>query len=164
MPHTLADETVWARVEGDDLVVTHVAGRGAVEVARHRLSTPGHPRIDDAHYPPRPAGPLGRTPKPTNPAEVAFLAIGEGARLWLVEAGAAGAARVKVKMAAAVDLARLHGRERVDWALGHAAIYGRFAEDDLASILAASAPGEARQAGDGHSLQGGTSAWEGFGR
>jgi len=41
VPHTLADETVWARVEGEDLVVTHVAGRGAVEVARHRLSTPG---------------------------------------------------------------------------------------------------------------------------
>jgi transposase len=71
VPHTLADETVWARVEGDDLVVTHVAGRGAVEVARHRLSTPGHPRIDDAHYPPRPAGPLGRTPKATNPAAAA---------------------------------------------------------------------------------------------
>lgn len=164
VPHTLADETVWARVEGDDLVVTHVAGRGAVEVARHRLSTPGHPRIDDAHYPPRPAGPLGRTPKPTNPAEAAFLDIGEGARLWLVEAGAAGAARVKVKMAAAVDLARLHGRERVDWALGHAAIYGRFAEDDLASIVASSPPGDARSAGDGHSLQGGTRVWEGFGK
>jgi len=58
VPHTPADETVWARVEGDDLVVTHVAGRGAVEVARHRLSTPGHPRIDDAHYPPR------RSPRP----------------------------------------------------------------------------------------------------
>lgn len=164
VPHSLADETVWARVEGDALVVTHVAGRGAVEVARHVLSTPGHPRIDDAHYPPRPAGPLGRTPKPTNPAEAAFLGIGEGARLWLIEAGAAGAARVKVKMAAAVDLARLHGIERVDWALGHAAIYGRFAEDDLASILASPPPGDARQAGDGHSLQGGTRVWEGFGK
>ena len=164
VPHTLADETVWARVEGDHLVVTHVAGRGAVEVARHRLSTPGHPRIDDAHYPPRPAGPLGRAPTPTNPAEAAFLAIGEGARLWLVEAGAAGAARVKVKMAAAVDLASLHGRERVDWALGHAAIYGRFAEDDLASILASPPPGDVRSADDGHSLQDGTRVWEGFGR
>lgn len=164
VPHTLADEVVWARVEGDELVVTHTPGRGAVEVARHRLSTPGHPRIDDAHYPPRPAGPLGRTPKATNPAEAEFLALGEGARLWLMEAGGAGAARIKVKMAAAVDLARLHGGERVDWALGHAAIYGRFAEDDLASILAAPPPSDARTAGDGHSLQGGTHAWEGFGR
>jgi hypothetical protein len=128
------------------------------------LSTPGHPRIDDAHYPPRPAGPLNRVPKATNPAEAAFLAIGEGARLWLIEAGAAGAARVKVKMAAAVDLARLHGTERVDWALGHAAIYGRFADGDLASILASPPAGDARRAGDDHSLQGGTRVWEGFGQ
>lgn len=164
VPHTLADEVVWARVEGDELVMTHVAGRGATEVARHGLSTPGHPSIDDAHYPPRPAGALGRTPKPTSAAETAFLALGEGARLWLVEAGAAGAARVKVKMAAAVDLAGLHGTDRVDWALGHAAMYGRFAEDDLTSVLAAQPPGDQRAAGEQHSLQEGTGAWEGFGR
>ena len=34
----------------------------------------------------------------------------------------------------------------------------------LASILAAHTIGERRSAGDGHSLQQGTSAWEGFGR
>ena len=34
--------------------------------------------------------------------------------------------------------------ERVDWALGHAATYGRFAEGDLASILAAHPAGERR--------------------
>lgn len=164
VPHTLADEIVWARVEGDELVVCHVAGKGAVEVARHQLSTPGHPRIDDAHYPPRPAGALAREPKATSAAEREFLAIGEGARLWLVEAGAAGAARVRVKMAAAVELARLHGSERVDWALGHAAIYGRFGEDDLASILASRPAGDQRSAGEEHSLQGGTSAWKGFGQ
>lgn len=164
VPHTLADEVVWARVEGDELVITHVAGRGAREVARHRLSTPGHPRIDDSHYPPRPAGPLHRTPKATNPAEAEFLALGEGARLWLIEAGAAGAARVKVKMAAAVELARLHGTTRVDWALGHAAIYGRFGEDDVASILSAQPAGEVQRAGDQHSLQGGTKAWDVLGR
>lgn len=164
VPHTLADEVVWARVEGDELVVTHVAGRGATEVARHTLSTPGHPSIDDAHYPPRPAGALNRQPKPSSAAETAFLALGEGARLWLVEAGAAGASRVKVKMAAAVDLAGLHGADRVDWALGHAAMYGRFAEQDLASILAAQPAGDQRAASEQHSLQGGTGVWEGFGR
>jgi hypothetical protein len=52
----------------------------------------------------------------------------------------------------------------VDWALGHAASYGRFAEGDLASILAANPPGQRRSADEGHSLQPGTSAWEGFGR
>ena len=164
VPHTLADEVVWARVEGDELVVTHVAGRGATEVARHRLSTPGHPRIDESHYPPRPAGPLARQPKAANHGEEAFLALGEGARLWLIEAGAAGAARVKVKMAAAVELAGLHGADGVDWALGHAAIYGRFGEDDLVSILSARSLGRGHRASEQHSLQGGTRAWEGFGQ
>src|SRR5205823_3006053 len=54
VPHTLADETVWVRVDGDEIVVTHCATSGAVEVARHSRSTPGHPMINDAHYPPRP--------------------------------------------------------------------------------------------------------------
>lgn len=164
VPHTLADEIVWARVAGDELVITHLAGRGAVEVARHRLSTPGHPMIDDAHYPLRPAGPLNREPKATNDAEAAFLALGDGARVWLIEAGAAGASRVKVKMADAVQLAALHGPSRVDWALGQAATFGRFGECDVASILAAHPAGEDRRAGEEHSLQEGTRSWEGFGR
>ena len=62
VPHTLADETVWVRVDGERVVVTHCASSGPIEVARHQRSTPGHPMIDDAHYPPRPAGPLGRRP------------------------------------------------------------------------------------------------------
>ena len=115
--------------------------------------------IDDAHYPPRPAGPLGRRPKPTSAAEAEFLALGDGARLWLVEAASAGTSRMKVKMAQAVDLARLHGQMRVDWALGHAATYARFADGDLASILAANPPGQRRRADDVHSLQPGTAAW-----
>lgn len=164
VPHTLADETVWVRVDGDQIVVTHCPPSGPVEVARHRRSTPGHPMIDDAHYPPRPAGPLNRQPKPTSAAEAEFLALGEGARLWLIEAASAGTSRVKVKMAEAVELARLHGQVAVDWALGHAATYGRFADGDLASILAAHPGGERHNASEGHSLQRGTSAWEGFGR
>lgn len=164
VPHTLADETVWVRVEGDEVVVTHCPSSGALEVARHRRSTPGHPMIDDAHYPPRPPGALGRQPKATNAAEAEFLALGEGARQWLIEAASAGTSRVKVKMAQAVELGRLHGIERLDWALGHAACFGRFADGDLASILAAHPAGKRRQAGEGHSLQPGTAAWEGFGR
>ncbi len=91
-------------------------------------------------------------------------ALGEGARLWLVEAAAAGTPRLRVKMAAALALAGLHGAERVDWALGHAASYGRFAEGDLASVLAANPPGRWRSAHEVHSMQSGTGAWEGFGR
>ena len=120
--------------------------------------------IDDSHYPPRPPGALGRQPKATSEGEAAFLALGEGARLWLVEAAAAGTSRIKVKMGDALTLARLHGVDRVDWALGHAAVYDRFAEGDLAAILA-SAPAQGHhRAGEEHSLQGGTRAWEGFGR
>lgn len=164
IPHTLVDCEVWVRVDGDEVVATHVSERGATEVARHLRSTPGNPRIDDTHYPPRPAGPLNRQPKATNQAETEFLAIGEGARLWLVEAAAAGASRVRVRMAEAVTLAALHGVQRVDWALGHAACYERFGDGDLASILAAHPTGERRQAGEGHSLQPSTRAWEQIGR
>ena len=77
---------------------------------------------------------------------------------------AAGTSRIKVKMSDALTLARLHGADRVDWALGHAALYGRFAETDLAAILAAQPTQGRRQAGEVHPLQGGTRAWERFGR
>ena len=163
VPHQLADAEVWVRVDGDEIVATHVSARGAVEVARHQRSTPGTPRIDDAHYPPRPPGSLARQPKGQNPAEVAFLALGEGARLWLVEAATAGTSRIKVKMADAVQLARLHGVERVDWALGHAATFDRFADGDLASILAAQPAQSRHHASEDHSMQPSTRAWEGFG-
>jgi len=164
VPHTLAGDTVWVRVDGDEIVATHVSAAGAVEVARHRRSTPGSPMIDDAHYPPRPAGPLNRSPKATNPAETEFLALGDGARLWLVEAAASGTARVKTKMAEAVTLARLHGTERIDSALGHAATYQRFDDGDLASILASGPVGERRHADEAHSLQPSTKAWQDLGR
>lgn len=163
VPHRLVDDEVWVRVDGDEIVATHVCSAGALEVARHRRSTPGTPMIDDAHYPPRPPGALGRQPRATNPAEAEFLALGDGARLWLVEAAAAGTPRIKVKMADALALARLHGIERVDWALGHAATYDRFAEADLASILATHPATERRHADEAHSLQPSTRAWDGFG-
>ena len=98
-------------------------------------------------------------PKPTSAAEAELLAIGDGARTWLIEAAAAGTSRMKTKMAQGVDLARLHGQMRVDWALGHAAMFGRFADGDLASILAADPPGQRRRADDVHSPQPGTAAW-----
>jgi len=163
VPHRLVDNEVWVRVDGDEIVATHLSAKGAVEVARHLRSTPGIPRIDDAHYPPRPAGPLHRQPKAVNDAEAEFLALGEGAKVWLIEGAATGTSRIKMKMAEAVTLARLHGRERVDWALGHAATFQRFAEGDLPSILAAHPAGTQRRAGEGHSMQPSTRAWEGFG-
>lgn len=163
VPHTLADARVWVRVDGDEIVVTHCGASGPVAVARHRRSTPGHPMIDDAHYPPRPSGPLTRQPRASSAAEAEFLALGEGARLWLIEAASAGTSRVKMKMAEAVQFGRLHGTALVDTALGQAAAYGRFADGDLASILAASPTSELHAAADEHSLQSGTRAWQHYG-
>ncbi len=147
------------------MVITHVGPDGPVEVARHLLTTPGNPRVDPAHFPPEPEGALNRMPVAANAAEAEFLAIGDGAVLWLKEAGAVGATRVRAKMADAVARAKLSGVEAVNWALGQAAVYGRFAEADLASILEhRSGAGERCQPGEDHTLQPGTSAWEGFGR
>ena len=115
--------------------MVHVRPDGPVEVARHLRTTPGTPRLDDSHFEPRVGDPLNRSPKAVTGAEAEFLALGAGAATWLVEAGEAGATRVRAKMAKRVALAKIIGGERVDWALGHAAVMGRFADGDLESIL-----------------------------
>jgi hypothetical protein len=98
VPYRLIEEKVWVRECGDELVVVHLdKTHGPVEVARHPKSTKGNPQICDEHYPPE--HPRGeRVPKATDPAQAAFLALGDGARAWLVEACASGAARVRSKM------------------------------------------------------------------
>lgn len=176
VPHQLNGEsllgaTVWVRTHGvgvdEQVVIVHVGPDGPVEVARHDRATPGSPRIDDGHFPPQPAGPLDRQPRAKNPAEAEFLDLGEGARLWLIEAAAAGTPRMRVKMSEALALAKLFDPVEVDWALGHAAVHGRFAEADLSSILDhhARAPqaGEHRASED-RSLTQGTSAWARLGQ
>ncbi|AYV32998.1 MULTISPECIES: hypothetical protein [Streptomyces] len=71
-------------------------------------------------------------------------------------------------MAHAVELAAVQGSDRVDQALRLAAAAGRFAEDDLVSILehiAASKPvGQVIRADETHSVQNGTIAWQALGR
>lgn len=140
VPHALLGQSVWVRVHGqgpdERVVIVHVSAAGPVEVARHLRARPGSPRLDDAHFPPAPAGALARQPKAKNTAETEFLALGDGARLWLTEAAANGSTKMRVKMAAAVALAKLGDPVAVDWALGHAAMHGRFAEADLGSIVA----------------------------
>lgn len=158
-------QTVWCRTQGEELVVVGRGRNGLEELCRHRLSTPGNPSILDQHYPDHPGGRSVHAPKPRprTPEEVAFLSLGEGAHRWLVEAGAAGAGRVRTKMARATQLARVVGPERVDQALGLAAIAGRFAEDDLASIVdhlaTAGQPSDLVWADEVHSVQPGTTAW-----
>jgi len=162
VPHQLAGQVVWVRRHGELVVVTHVGPGGPAEMARHLVTTPGSPRVEDSHYPPAPAGALERRPKARTGAEAQFLAIGDGAAQWLAEAAAAGATRVRAKMAEAVQLAVLHGAAAVDRALGEAAAAGRFADRDLASILAhqaTAAPGEPSRAGQQATLAQGTSGW-----
>lgn len=167
VPSELIDERVWARTDGDELVVVHADGPdGPREVTRHALTTPGQPSIRDEHYPPRPAGALERKPRPGTADEQAFLQIGPGAEAWLTRAAAAGATRVRRKMAEAVDLAKLHQPEAVDEALRTAADAGRFGDGDVAAILAhqgAEVIAFPARVSEGVSLQRSTAAWEGFG-
>ena len=171
VPHQLMGATVWVRVHGhgadEQVIITHVGPDGPVEVARHLRATPGTPKLSDDHFPAQPAGALERTPRAKTTAEAEFLGLGEGARLWLVEAAAAGTTKMRVKMAAAVQLARLFTPTEVDWALGHAAVHGRFAEADLASILdhhhlQRARDGEHRASED-RSLTQGTNGWARYG-
>lgn len=170
-PPGLVGSEVWARAEGEVLIITARTDAGLVEVARHRLSTPGNPRIDLGHYPDHPQDPTG-APKPPKVtartiAEAAFLALGPGAHAWLVEAAAVGAQRVRSKMAEAVELAALVGAGTVDEALGLAAAAGRFADGDTLAIVRHRASGQAVTAlviaDPAHDLQPGTSGWAGFG-
>jgi transposase len=166
VPWTLLGQPVWVRAHGtgedEQVIVVHVGEAGPAEVARHARATPGSPQLDDEHFPAARAGALSRAPKARTAAEAEFLALGNGARLWLAEAAAAGTGRMRVKMAAAVTTARLAGAAEVDRALGHAAVSARFGEGDLASILdhhARSRTGPDQRAGEDHSLAQGTASW-----
>jgi len=168
VPSALVDERVWVRVEGSELVVVHAdSPRGPREAARHELTTPGRPSIRPEHYPPRPPGALERKPRARSGEEQAFLGLGPGAEAWLVKAAASGATRVRRKLAEAVDLAKLHGSADVEHALAVCADAGRFADGDLAAILAHHQAGKVipfpTTASEERSLQRSTQAWEGFG-
>jgi hypothetical protein len=162
VPHALRDSRVWVRDAGDEVIVVAGGPPGAREVARHPRLGPGGASILEGHYPPRRSDPLERRAKATNPAEAAFLAIGEGARRWLAEAAAVGTRGIETRMGEAVDLARVAGDARVDDALGLAAFAGRFAPGDLASILDARRD-TPRRADPSVSLQPGTSPWAALG-
>ena len=160
VPHTLRDTKVWVRVAGDEVVVV-AGGPGEVkEVARHLRVGPGQASIDPSHYPER-KEPADRRPRATNPAEEAFLSLGEGAKLWLLEAAAAGTRGIEARMQEAVALARIVGVDKVDEALGLAAMAGRFDAGDLAAICDARRI-EVRRADPSTSLQPGTGRWAGF--
>lgn len=166
VPHQLIDARVWVRHQGEEVIVTVESPEGPAEVARHAVSTPGNPQINNEHYP-HPVDAGERLPVATSAEEAAFLGLGPGAAQWLIEAAASGARRIRPKMAEAVELAKLHGRDVVDRALGTAAVAGRFLDDDLGSILDHQrhtrfvAP---QQRSEDHSLQPGTASWARLGR
>jgi transposase len=168
-PPGYVDTKVWCRVVGEELVIVAATPVGATEIARHALSTPGNPRVVDAHYPHHPGGnhPRPPRPRPRTKAEVDFLDIGDGAHAWLVEAAAHGTVRVRAKMARAVEFATILGLDKVDQALGLAAAAGRFDEADLGSILDHLAmrgdPGDLVHVDETHSAQPGTGSWGRFG-
>lgn len=170
VPHQLIDQTVWVRVDGDEVVIAHKGEHGVREVARHAAAAPGNPQLDLSHYPERSSSRiLDHTPQPRTPAEAAFLQLGPGATAWLVRAAAAGTSRVNVKMDQAVEFAAVYGDAEVDGALAAAAEAGRFAEGDLASILAhrrrtADPDRTVVPISEAHSLQNGTGRWQEVGR
>ena len=167
VPESLVGETVWARAHGEEVVLVHMGRQGPVEVARHQRTTPGNPRVNEAHFKQRRSDPLHRQPRAKTAEEAEFLGLGPAAALWLTEAAEAGASRVRAKMAEAVELGKLFSPDAVVEALQLAAENGRFGEGDLESILrhqATMQDGSAARASDSHSLQEGTAAWAVLGK
>ncbi len=163
VPHRFAEESVWVREEGGELVIV-ADDDGLREVARHPLRDRGQASIDKSHYGREPEGPLNRRPRPRNDVEKEFLAIGPNAERWLRAAAACGTPKLPAMLAEIVDVSRLAGKEDVDLALGVAAECERFGFGDIASIAAAASLGPMYRA-DGESfLQGGTGAWKDFGQ
>jgi hypothetical protein len=166
LPKAWVDQEVWCRVEGEELVVVGRDEVGLREIVRHQLSVPGKPQILDEHYPDHPngRGVLQPTPRPQTETERDFLALGEGAEVWLTTAAATGVTRIRAKMGRAIELARLLGNARINEALERAARAGRFGENDLASILEHRGEGSSTIADQSFSAQRGTKAWEVIGR
>mgnify|MGYP001615865266 CR=1 FL=1 len=170
VPHLLMGAEVFVRAQGtadsERVVIVHHGIDGPVEIARHERARPGSPRIVDEHFPTNTMKVPGEYAiKARSGEEAEFLGIGHGAAAWLIEAAAAGTQRMNQKMREAAQLARIHGTETVDEALGTAAAYGRFGTGDLASILGAKAqatPG--RAASESQSLAQGTRGWASIGQ
>ena len=157
---------VLVREHGEQLIITHLSDGAAREVARHRKGRAGETVIDERHYPPPPPGSIERRPRANTELERSFLALGDGAREWLIAAAAAGVSGIHARMQEALDLRAFHDAAAVDAALALAAAAERFALEDLASILAHQAsarPGEHASTHEQPSLQKSTSAWSGFG-
>ncbi|MCH7670496.1 MAG: IS21 family transposase [Acidobacteria bacterium] len=157
VPHTWMGTRVWVRVSGDEIIITAQVDDAATEIARHAIVGSGEASIVDAHYPPRRDTPV-RVPKATSRFEAAFLEIGQGAQVWLIEAAGLGIRGIEARMGDAVALTEIHDPAAVDEALAAAAKVGRFGDGDLESILTYRHRGPIL-APVGFSLQPGTQQW-----
>ncbi len=157
VPHQLCAEVVFVRQMGDEVVIVATGVDGAKEVARHPVAAKGQMTLHDGHYPPRRKNPE-RAPKANNPTESEFLALGEGARRYLVEAASSGASQINERMREALALGRVVDAGVLDEALGLAALAGRFEQGDLSSITAIRRE-PLRRISEDHSLQPGTAPW-----
>jgi hypothetical protein len=169
VPAHLLGSRVFVRAHGtgpgEQVIIVHHGPAGPVEVARHERARPGSPAINDEHFP----GTRTRIPgdyavKARTADEAEVLGTGKGAPTWVSAAAAPGTGRINVQKAEAVALSKIAGTEQVDRALGEAALFGRFAHGDLASILNANVRRITTHAADEtRSLTQGTSAWADLG-
>jgi transposase len=171
-PPGLVGCEVWVRSDGDELVIVSDTNTGLVEVARHRLSTPGNPA--DRPVPlPRPS-PGARRQSETTPAAW-VQQRGEG--IPCARSGCALLPGRGRRSRCATGPVEDDRRGRARRAGGHragrrrpgvAAAAARFAEGDLLAIVQHRAGGASIAslviADEAHSIQPGTSAWATFGR
>ena len=157
-------EQEWVRAHGtsttEQVIVVHLDGRGPVQVALHlrpSRAVPGSATTISV-------GRRRSSPASTRPGLATMLS---GSSWPSATAPASGWVRPRrrerrrsaPRWETAVTMAKVAGNTRVDWALGHAAVNGRFGHKDLASILNAHPPATTRQAGETRSLAQGTSGW-----
>ena len=165
VPHRFCDTRVWVRQGAGEVII--VAGEGP---ARHRSGPSPRPSSGRVLHLRRalPRAPQ-RAPRATSPAtsrsEEQFLALGEGAKRYLVEGAATRSPAPRSSHGRGRPLAALHGAGPVDEALGLAAMAGRFCEGDLESIIvhAAGALRVRAVPPPEHSLAQGTAAWSALG-
>ena len=138
VPHRLIGERVWVRAEAEQLVVVHIDElQGPQEVARHRLTTPGAPEHQRRALSAA-AGGRARAQAPGPQQRGARVPPDRRRRrAWLTRRGRGGHAADpsqdgrggRSRQAARHRAGRTTRSERC-------ASYGRFADGDLASILA----------------------------
>ena len=155
----------FCRVVGEELVITADTPAGSAEIARHRLSTPGNPRIADEHYPNHPEAGSPR-PDPGRAPRRRSRSCRSGrcrAAGWPTrpQPGPPGSGP---RWATPWNWPRCSAPKSRHRA-GLAAEAGRFADGDLASIAdhiaAVGALGEVTRADEAHSVQPGTTGWAG---